>query len=58
MAKVVLEGISKSYGAELVVRGLDLTIEHNEFVALVGPSGCGKSTILRTIAGLEEATSL
>jgi len=57
VAKVVIKGMSKSYGAEMVIRGLDLTIEHNEFVALLGPSGCGKSTILRTIAGLEEATA-
>lgn len=32
--------------------GVSLTIERNEFVAVVGPSGCGKSTLLRIIAGL------
>jgi multiple sugar transport system ATP-binding protein len=57
VARVVLESVSKSYGATPVVHGLDLTIEHNEFVALVGPSGCGKSTTLRMIAGLEEITA-
>jgi multiple sugar transport system ATP-binding protein len=36
---------------------LDLTIEDGEFFALLGPSGCGKTTLLRTIAGLEAATS-
>jgi len=56
VAKVVLEDVWKSYGAEPVVKGLDLAVEHNEFVALVGPSGCGKSTILRMISGLEELT--
>lgn len=56
MAQVVLDDIWKSYGAEPVVKSLDLAVEHNEFVALVGPSGCGKSTILRMISGLEEIT--
>ena len=54
MARVVLEGLSKSYGAQRVVHDLNLTIEDKEFIALVGPSGCGKSTTLRMIAGLEE----
>ena len=54
MADVVLTNVSKSYGAAQVVRGLNLDIKHNEFVALIGPSGCGKSTTLRMIAGLEE----
>jgi multiple sugar transport system ATP-binding protein len=36
---------------------LDLTINDGEFFALLGPSGCGKTTLLRTIAGLEAATS-
>ena len=37
--------------------GLDLSINDGEFFALLGPSGCGKTTLLRTIAGLEAATS-
>jgi multiple sugar transport system ATP-binding protein len=36
---------------------LDLSINDGEFFALLGPSGCGKTTLLRTIAGLEAATS-
>jgi multiple sugar transport system ATP-binding protein len=36
---------------------LDLSIVDGEFFALLGPSGCGKTTLLRTIAGLEAATS-
>lgn len=56
MADVSLKGVVKSYGSTQVVHGIDLDIEHNEFVVLVGPSGCGKSTTLRMIAGLEEIT--
>ena len=54
MATVSLSKLVKYYGDTHVVRGIDLEIEHNEFVALIGPSGCGKSTTLRMIAGLED----
>jgi len=53
---IVIEGIHKSFGAEQVLRGIDLTIPHGQFVALVGKSGCGKSTLLRLIAGLDTPT--
>ena len=56
MAEVNLEGVVKRFGDQDVVRGIDLRIGNEEFVALVGPSGCGKSTTLRMIAGLEEVT--
>ncbi|MDE0591546.1 sn-glycerol-3-phosphate ABC transporter ATP-binding protein UgpC [Halocynthiibacter sp. C4] len=54
MAQVKLNKIVKNYGNLEVVHGIDLDIQHNEFVVLVGPSGCGKSTTLRMIAGLED----
>lgn len=54
MAEVTLNNVVKRYGRVEVVHGIDLDIEHNEFVVLVGPSGCGKSTTLRMIAGLED----
>jgi ABC-type sugar transport system ATPase subunit len=56
LAEVSLRKLSKSYGPVEVVHGVDLNIEHNEFIVLIGPSGCGKSTILRMIAGLEDIT--
>ena len=57
MRPLVLDGVSKRFGAAEVLRGIDLAVEAGEFVVFVGPSGCGKSTLLRVIAGLEEASA-
>ena len=54
---IEFRNVSKHFGGTLVVDDLSLEIRDGEFVVLLGPSGCGKSTILRTIAGLESATS-
>jgi multiple sugar transport system ATP-binding protein len=56
MAEIVLRNVTKRYGSHAVLKRIDLTIAHGEFVVLVGPSGCGKSTLLRTLAGLEETS--
>jgi ABC-type sugar transport system ATPase subunit len=53
MADVSLHGIAKSFGSTEILRDIDLSVDHGEFVVFVGPSGCGKSTLLRIIAGLE-----
>ena len=57
MAEIVLRDIQKYFGEVHVIRQLNLTIRHREFVVLLGPSGCGKTTTLRAIAGLEEIDS-
>ncbi len=51
---VELKGITKNFGEQQVLRGIDLNIYENEFLTLLGPSGCGKTTILRIIAGFDE----
>ena len=56
MSGVVLNGVTKTYGATAVIHGIDLAVEPGEFCVFVGPSGCGKSTLLRMIAGLEETS--
>ena len=48
-----LTGVTKSYGATVAVRSLDLEAGSGELLALIGPSGCGKSTTLKVVAGLE-----
>jgi ABC-type nitrate/sulfonate/bicarbonate transport system ATPase subunit len=53
--KIVIEGISKSFGSLLVVDGVSLEVRDGEFVAIVGPSGCGKTTLLNVIAGFERS---
>ena len=57
MANVHLINVKKAFGAVEVLKGVDLEIADGEFLVFVGPSGCCKSTLLRTIAGLEEATT-
>lgn len=57
MASVRLENITKRYKSVTAIEGINLKIADGEFWVLVGPSGCGKSTIMRTIAGLETASS-
>ncbi|UQI49190.1 ABC transporter ATP-binding protein [Streptomyces sp. HU2014] len=46
-----LEGVTVSYGGNVVLDSLDLTVGPGEFMALLGPSGSGKTTALRAVAG-------
>lgn len=57
MANVRLENINRVYNNVTAIEDISLEIPDGQFWVLLGPSGCGKSTILRTIAGLETATS-
>src|ERR1700748_1063592 len=59
MAQIIMDHVEKAYaGGIKAINDLSLEISDGEFMVLVGPSGCGKSTALRSIAGLEEITSV
>ncbi len=51
-------GIHKTYRTGKMevhaLRGVDLTVEQGEMVAVMGPSGCGKTTLLNCLSGLDE----
>ncbi|MDY0133734.1 MAG: ABC transporter ATP-binding protein [Acholeplasmatales bacterium] len=51
---IELKNVTKTYGDNIVLKGVDLDIYHNEFVTLLGPSGCGKTTLLRIIGGFTD----
>ena len=53
MSLVEIREVSKSYGANQVLKGVSLDIEKGEVVAVIGRSGSGKSTLLRCVNGLE-----
>jgi putative spermidine/putrescine transport system ATP-binding protein len=57
MRFLVLDGLTKLYGATIAVDRLSLTIEKGEFLSLLGPSGCGKTTTLQMIAGFVEPSA-
>lgn len=57
MANVRLEDIKRRFNNVTAIEDISFEVPDGQFWVLVGPSGCGKSTVLRTIAGLETATS-
>jgi polar amino acid transport system ATP-binding protein len=50
---VIIERVTKSYGADTVLDDISLTIDPGQVMVIIGPSGSGKSTMLRCVAGLE-----
>ena len=51
---IELKGARKSYGANEVLKGIDLRIEEQDYLVILGASGSGKSTLLNILSGLEK----
>jgi polar amino acid transport system ATP-binding protein len=56
-AKITVKGLRKSFGANEVLKGIDVEIAEGEVVCVIGPSGSGKSTLLRCLNKLEEISA-
>ena len=54
---VEVAGLSKKFGAQLVLKDVNLTVKPGEIFVIMGPSGSGKSVLLRQIAGLDIPTT-
>ena len=53
MPAVLIEDVHKRFGSLEVLKGVSLSVETGQVVAIIGRSGSGKSTLLRCINGLE-----
>jgi len=53
MPLVNTQGVEKRFGANLVLKGIDFSVERGQVVSIIGRSGSGKSTFLRALNGLE-----
>src|SRR5208337_1277709 len=51
---VILRGLRQSFGAQMVLNGIDLTVARGETLAVLGRSGTGKSVLLKIIIGLQK----
>ena len=54
---IIIKDLYKSYGANQILKGIDLHIKKSEVVVVIGPSGSGKTTLLRCVNYLEVPTS-
>ena len=54
---IEIQGVTKSFGDLLVLKGIDLVIYKGEVVSIVGPSGAGKTTLLQIMGTLDKADS-
>ena len=52
-----VKGLKKSFGKNMVLKGIDFKVNKGDIIAIIGPSGCGKSTFLRCLNMIERPTS-
>lgn len=54
---IELRRLTKAFGHQVALRGVDLNVTEGEFLTLFGPNGAGKTTLIRTVASLTRPTS-
>ena len=52
-----VKNLKKSFGKNMVLKGINFKINKGDIIAIIGPSGCGKSTFLRCLNMIERPTS-
>ncbi len=57
MIFLAIHGLKKSFGLKPILRGIDLTVDKGECLALMGANGAGKTTLLRVLAGLTKPSA-
>ena len=57
MAILDIQNLSFSYGKDTVLENINLTVDTNDFLAIIGPNGGGKSTLLKSILGINKIQS-
>jgi putative spermidine/putrescine transport system ATP-binding protein len=56
VARILIDDVTKRFGAVTAVDRMHLDLQEGELIAFLGPSGCGKTTTLRMVAGFEQTT--
>ena len=56
-AVIEATGVTKTFGDQVALDGIDLTVPEGSIVGLIGPSGCGKSTLVRVLTGIIRPTA-
>jgi heme exporter protein A len=54
---IQLHGLTKAFGHQVALRGVDLSLAEGEFLTLFGPNGAGKTTLIRIVASLTRPTA-
>lgn len=55
--EIEVRGLTKAFGQQVALRGVDLAVSQGEFLTLFGPNGAGKTTLIRIVASLTRPTA-